>query len=1078
VTSVSPDSADVNSAGLTITVDGTNFTPASTVIFGKAALSSTFVSALQLTATVPASALRTEGFLQVTVSNRPPGGGTSTTSAQFQVRGGMLSVTMMGLPSGSPANVTVTGPNDYRATLSASGTLQLPAGRYTITGSGVGVGTSKYFPAVATQTVSVSNSATAFATVNHSTIIPNTTKVLDSAGMSGLTVSADRSSITLPESSPVAASLAVGDVLATAPTTAAPNGLLVKVLSVSTGGGAVTASVTQATLVEAIQQGDFSFNQPLRFVDTAQTSGAQASIAKAQSVRKALHGVTVQSPGTLSDSCSGNPDTFVVPFNQWPVGGQAGLSNDDNGVGVNGEAVLNLSGKLEICPTLQFSFSIVNFRLVSLTAVFSFGDHAQLNVKGALSGSYENELDLLDIRGPVWIVPVGEIPVSLQVVVTPFLGSSGEANSGFYFSTEQDANAKAGLVYANGRVTPVGSATSAATYGLDSLDGSINVKFDAGIKMGVQIYGVLTPNIKTDGYLEWVEPTNGPVWWRLNGGVEAAVGVDLKIFGPVKASFSTPDMTLKQWTIASATVPFSVAAASPTLRSISPSTAPAMGPGFRLALTGSNFVPDSVVYFNGTALATTFVDPGQLNAILPSAELMTPGPYPITVNNPDTSGAISAAQTFNVTVASTSSNQWTWMSGADTMNQPGVYGTQGVPAAGNVPGARDWAVSWIDGSDNLWLFGGSGYDSNGNLGDLNDTWQFNPRSKTWTWMSGANTANQPGVYGTQGVPAAGNVPGARRSAVSWTDSNGNLWLFGGYAYDSAGYEGYLNDLWEFNPTSKMWTWMSGADTANQPGAYGTQGVPATTNVPGARDGAVSWVDTSGNLWLFGGNGRDSNTDWGWGYLDDLWEFNPTSKMWTWMSGADTANQPGVYGTQGVPAAGNVPGARAGAVSWVDTSGNLWLFGGWDLLNDLWEFNPTSKMWTWMSGADTTYQLGVYGTKGVPAAANVPGARADAVSWTDSNGNLWLFGGWWGDFNDLWEFNPTSKMWTWMSGSSTGGATGVYGTKGIPAAANVPGGRHGTVSWIDGSGNLWLFGGASYDSTGTLANLNDLWRYQP
>ena len=32
------------------------------------------------------------------------------------------------------------------------------------------------------------------------------------------------------------------------------------------------------------------------------------------------------------------------------------------------------------------------------------------------------------------------------------------------------------------------------------------------------------------------------------------------------------------------------------------------------------------------------------------------------------------------------------------------------------------------------------------------------------------------------------------------------------------------------------------------------------------------------------------------------------------------------------------------------------------------------VWTWMSGSNTTYQLGIYGTKGVAAAANIPGAR--------------------------------------------------------------------------------------------------------
>ena len=71
----------------------------------------------------------------------------------------------------------------------------------------------------------------------------------------------------------------------------------------------------------------------------------------------------------------------------------------------------------------------------------------------------------------------------------------------------------------------------------------------------------------------------------------------------------------------------------------------------------------------------------------------------------------------------------------------------------------------------------------------------------------------------------------------------------------------------------------------------------------------------------------------------------------------------------------------------------------------------------------------------------------------------------------------------MDGSSTvptqyGGNSGVYGTQGTVAYTNVPGAREYAVSWRDASGNLWLFGGCGYDSTGTEGTLNDLWEYQP
>ena len=436
-----------------------------------------------------------------------------------------------------------------------------------------------------------------------------------------------------------------------------------------------------------------------------------------------------------------------------------------------------------------------------------------------------------------------------------------------------------------------------------------------------------------------------------------------------------------------------------------------------------------------------------------------------------------------------SAKEWTWVSGSSTVDAIGVYGTLGVAAASNVPGARSDSVSWTDSSGNFWLFGGGG--GGPPWGSFNDLWEFNPAAKAWTWMSGSNAQNAVGFYGTQGTPSAGNVPGARDLAVSWLDSSGNLWLFGGGGFDSTGAEAELNDLWKFNPTTKQWTWVSGSSTVDAIGVYGTQGVAAASNVPGARYGAVSWLDSSSNFWLFGGLGDDSTGPGVW--LNDLWEFNPTTEQWTWVSGGSTGNAQGVYGTLGVTAASNVPGARNVGVSWLDSSGNLWLFGGngydstgtFGNLNDLWEFNLAAKTWTWVSGSSTANAQGIYGTQGTASASNVPGARDIAVSWTDSSGNFWLLGGEGFDstgtddpLNDLWEFNPTTKQWTWVSGSNTANAKGVYGTQGVATASNVPGARSGAVSWIDSSGNLWLFGGEGFDSTGTYRYLNDLWRYQP
>jgi N-acetylneuraminic acid mutarotase len=378
------------------------------------------------------------------------------------------------------------------------------------------------------------------------------------------------------------------------------------------------------------------------------------------------------------------------------------------------------------------------------------------------------------------------------------------------------------------------------------------------------------------------------------------------------------------------------------------------------------------------------------------------------------SGTVGAGNVTTVSIIC--AGAWTWMSGSSTQGSAGIYGTQYTPSASNAPGARYASVTWTDSAGNLWLFGGAGYDSNGHNVYFNDLWEYSTAGG-WAWMGGSASTNVSGVYGSPGVAAAGNAPGSRSSGVSWTDSSGNLWLFGGYGYDAAGSLGNLNDLWEFNPTAREWAWVGGSSTENAYGVYGTLGSASLSNMPGARNSAVSWTDNLGNFWLFGGNGQaQSGTG---GSLNDLWMFSPTLG-WAWMSGSNGLDQVGSYGSQGTPSLANVPGARQLASAWIDASNDLWVFGGQGY---------------------------------------------------DSSGHL-------GYMNDLWEYNATAGTWTWVSGSSTIAALAVYGTKGVAAAGNVPGARGNSDAWIDSSGNLWLFGGFAYNSTGTQGSVDDLWTYNP
>lgn len=359
-----------------------------------------------------------------------------------------------------------------------------------------------------------------------------------------------------------------------------------------------------------------------------------------------------------------------------------------------------------------------------------------------------------------------------------------------------------------------------------------------------------------------------------------------------------------------------------------------------------------------------------------------------------------------------STKEWTWIRGSNVANQIGAYGTQGVASSTNEPGAREFSVTWKDAAGNFYMFGGDGFANNATFGRLGDLWKYNPTANTWTWLRGFNTVNQNGNYGTQGVASLSNDPGARFGSAAFSDAAGNFWMFGGRGFPSAGFGGFLNDLWKYNVSTNEWTWVNGTNVTGTAGTYGTLNVSSPSNSPGAAEFPSFWQDATGMFYLFGGRST--------GYFGDLWKYNPATNIWTWINGPNISNQLGVYGVVGVSAPSNSPGGRFAGASWVDLSGNLWMFGGqgWsnaslNQLNDLWKYNTTTNQWTWMKGANSVNQNGVYGALGITSPLSTPGARFYNNWWRDLHAEFWLFGGEGYDINansidhmnDLWKYIP-------------------------------------------------------------------------
>jgi hypothetical protein len=114
LTSISPTSATAGAGATTITLTGTSFINGSTADFNGTPITTTFVSATQLTAVIPASDLTAAGTEMITVVTAGPGGGTSAPQA-FTVNNPVPTLTNISpnsVTAGAGATtITLTGTN-------------------------------------------------------------------------------------------------------------------------------------------------------------------------------------------------------------------------------------------------------------------------------------------------------------------------------------------------------------------------------------------------------------------------------------------------------------------------------------------------------------------------------------------------------------------------------------------------------------------------------------------------------------------------------------------------------------------------------------------------------------------------------------------------------------------------------------------------------------------------------------------------------------------------------------------------------------------------------------------------------
>ena len=136
------------------------------------------------------------------------------------------------------------------------------------------------------------------------------------------------------------------------------------------------------------------------------------------------------------------------------------------------------------------------------------------------------------------------------------------------------------------------------------------------------------------------------------------------------------------------------------------------------------------------------------------------------------------------------------------------------------------------------------------------------------------------------------------------DSKGDFWFFGGFGIASTDRKATIAVLWRFSNRDHSWHRIG--MSSSSPGTHGQKGEESTNFWPPPREFCKLWADTSGHLWMFGGQQRVppprkaeyrivdgtkrlfrscfGSESIRIGLYSDLWRYDIASSQWAWMGG--------------------------------------------------------------------------------------------------------------------------------------------------------------------------------------------------
>ncbi|HLG99597.1 MAG TPA: hypothetical protein VKX49_25035 [Bryobacteraceae bacterium] len=276
------------------------------------------------------------------------------------------------------------------------------------------------------------------------------------------------------------------------------------------------------------------------------------------------------------------------------------------------------------------------------TSITPGPDGALWFTESSIAGTYANAVGRITVSG---VITEYQLPTANSAPLAITAGPDGAL-----WFVESSGN-KIGRITTSGAITefPLPTAGSYPESITAGPDGALWFTEGGSGKIGrITISGSITeyplPGGRTSGPISIIRGPDGALWFLESAGIGR-----ISTSGTV-LEFSTPIHSINGFTFGSdgalwlseneggtlgviekfifSTIPVNTPLA---INFLNPSSVPAGGSAFNLTVGGSGFTSDAIVSWNGSALATTFLDPTELTAAGPASFVSSPGTITVAV---------------------------------------------------------------------------------------------------------------------------------------------------------------------------------------------------------------------------------------------------------------------------------------------------------------------------------------------------------------------------------------------------------------------------------------------------------------